>query len=95
MAPKKTARSRKSQPKPGSKVVLARLPPGLLDGLPEEDQKAISAIVGVPIKLSGYDDGRLVLEFVEDSGTIHSIYADRQFVKATKSGRRKVINRRK
>jgi hypothetical protein len=95
VAPKKTARSRKSQPKPGSKVVLAKLPPGLLDGLPEEDQKAISAIVGVPIKLSGYDDGRLVLEFVEDSGTIHSIYVDRQYVKTIKRGHRKPTKRRK
>jgi hypothetical protein len=95
VAPKKTARSRKSRSKPGSKVVLAKLPPGLLDGLPEEDQRAISAIVGVPIKLSGYDDGRLVLEFVEDSGMIHSIYVDRQYVKTTKRGHRKSTKRRK
>jgi hypothetical protein len=95
VAPKKTARSRKSQPKPGSKVVLVKLPPGLLDGLPEEDQKAISAIVGVPIKLSGYDDGRLELEFVEDNGTIHSIYVDRQYVNTTQRGQRKPTKRRK
>jgi hypothetical protein len=95
VAPEKTKRSRKSQPKPGTKVVLAKLPPGLLDGLPEEDQRAISGIVGIPIKLSGYDDGRLVLEFVEDSGAIHSIYVDPQYVNTTKRDDRKPTKRRK
>jgi hypothetical protein len=81
-------------PKPGGRVVLKKLPPRLLDGLPEEDQKAISAIVGVPIRFSGFeDDGSLKLEFVEDDGTIHMIYVDRQFVRAAKSGRRKVMKR--
>jgi len=83
-------------PKPGERVVLEKLPPGLLDGLHEADQRAISAIVGVPLRLSGFDDdGRLELEFVDDDETIHTIYVDRQFVKAAKSGRRKVIKRRK
>ncbi len=95
MPQKKIANSRKRLPKAGGKVVLEELPPGLLDGLPEEDQKAISAIVGIPIKLSGYDDNRLVLEFVEDNGTIHSIYVDRQYVKTTKRGHRKPTKRRK
>jgi hypothetical protein len=95
VTPKKTARSRESQPKPRSEVILAKLPLGLLDGLPEEDQKAISAIVGAPIKLSGYDNGRLVLEFVEDSGTIHSIYVDRQYIKTTKRAHKKPTKRRK
>ena len=31
------------KPKVGDKVVLVALPPGLLDGLTEEDQRAISA----------------------------------------------------
>jgi hypothetical protein len=93
---KKTAISRRSLLKPGGKVILKELPPGLLDGLPVEDQKAISAIVGVPVRLSGYDqDGRLELEFVEASGTIHSIYVERQYVKATKSNSRKLTKRRK
>jgi len=74
VAQKKTAISRRSLLKPGGKVVLKELSPGLLDGLPDEDQKAISAIVGVPIRLSGHDeDGRLKLEFVEASGIIHWI----------------------
>jgi hypothetical protein len=96
VAQKKIAASKWPLPKPGERVVLEKVPPGLLNGLSEEDQRAISAIVGVPIRFSGFDDdGRLELEFVEDGGTIHSIYVDRKFVKATKSGRRKVIKRRK
>jgi hypothetical protein len=74
----------------GSKVVLKRVPPGLLDGLPVEDQRAIASIVGVPIRLSGFDDGRLELEFVEADGTIHSIYVDSKYVSAIKTARRKI-----
>jgi hypothetical protein len=81
------------RPKPGGEVVLREIPPGLLDGLPEEDQKAISAIVGVPVKFSGYDDGRLELEFVESNGTMHSIFVDRRYV--AKSGLTKRPKRRK
>jgi hypothetical protein len=47
---------------PGATVILEKLPPGLLDGLPAEDQAALSVIVGVPIRFSGFDeDGRLDL----------------------------------
>jgi len=96
VAQKKITTSKRSLPKPGERVVLKKLPPGLLNGLPEEDQRAISAIVGVPIRFLGFDDdGRLELQFVEDGGTIHSIYVNRQVIKATKSGRRKAIKRRK
>jgi len=57
---------------------------------------AISAIVGLPVRLSGYDeDGRLELEFVEASGTFHHIYVDRQYVKAPKSNSGKLTQRRK
>ena len=93
---KKTRASSGRLPKKGTKVVLQKLPPGLIDGLPEEDQRAIRAIVGTPIKFSGFDElGRLELQFVEKDGTGHSIYVSRQFVKATKSGRRKLTKRRK
>src|SRR6478752_613634 len=52
------------KPKVGDKVVLVALPPGLLDGLPEEDQRAISAMVGKSVLLVGFDDfGRAELEF--------------------------------
>lgn len=81
MAQNKHRISTGSLPKPGGEVVLERLPPGLIDGLPKSDQKAIAAIVGVPVRFLGHeDDGRLGLEFVEADGTIHSIYVDRQYV---------------
>ena len=96
MAQKKITASKRSLPKPGERVVLEKLPPGLLNGLPEEDQRAISAIVGVPIQFLGYeDDGRIGLEFVDDYGIFHHIYVDRQYVKASVSGRRKVTKRRR
>ena len=41
------------QPKPGDMVVLVGLPPGFLDDLPAEEQSAISAMVGKPIKFCG------------------------------------------
>jgi hypothetical protein len=96
VARKKVTASSESLPKPGERIVLQKLPPGLLNGLPEEDQKAITAIVGVPIRFLGFDDdGRLELEFMEHGGTIHHIYVDRRFVKAIKSRRKKIIKRRK
>jgi hypothetical protein len=52
------------RPRAGERVVLVAIPPGLLDGLPDEDQRAIVAIVGKPIQFVGYDDiGRAELEF--------------------------------
>ena len=54
------------KPKPGDKVILKRLPPGLLDGLPEEDQLAIRDIVDKPVRLVSYDeDGRAEVEFTD------------------------------
>jgi len=82
--------------RPGATVILEKLPPGLRDGLPGEDQAAISAIVGVPIRFSGFDeDGRLELAFVEENRTIHHIYVDRKFVKTKKLRRGKLTKRRK
>ena len=47
-------------------VVLITVPPGLLDGLPAEDQRAITAIIGKPVMLVGYDeDGRAELYFAD------------------------------
>ncbi len=63
--------------KPGDVVVLERLPPGLLKGLPEEDQIAISEIVGKPVLMVCYDDdGRAELEFADRNGHRHSIFVD-------------------
>lgn len=72
----------------GENVVLVVLPPGLLDGLPEDDQRAIRAIVGKPVMLVGYDeDGRAELVFenpfhVETSyWHTHSIWVAPDFIK--------------
>jgi hypothetical protein len=52
------------RPKPGTRVVLTELPPGLSNGLPIEDQRAISEAVGRPVLLNEYDeDGRAELQF--------------------------------
>jgi hypothetical protein len=62
---------------PGVSVVLDELPPGLLDGLPAEDQLAICGIVGNPVLLKDYDDeGRAELEFTDSHGTTHHIYVN-------------------
>jgi hypothetical protein len=53
-------------PEPGATVVLKSLPSGLLDGLPEEEQRAIKAIVGKPVLLVEYDEyGRAELHFYD------------------------------
>jgi hypothetical protein len=45
--------------KSGERVVLTELPPGLVDGLPRKDQRAIAAIIGKPVLLEVFeDDGR-------------------------------------
>ena len=70
---------RKEKPKPGEKVILKALPPGFTDDLPEEDQRAISAVVGKPIVLNKYErDGRAELEFTASGDTIH---LDPRFIK--------------
>ena len=77
-----------NDPKPGDLVILTQLPPGLLDGLPEDDQRAIRAIVGRPIVLVEYDDlGWVELEFddpfesrTETSSHTHSIWVAPEFI---------------
>ena len=69
-------------PVPGSKVVLTELPPGLVDGLMMVDQRAIRAIVGQPVILSGYDDfGSAELQFTDRRGHIHFIYVNLSFIR--------------
>ncbi|MBZ5521673.1 MAG: hypothetical protein LAP21_05380 [Acidobacteriia bacterium] len=71
----------KPKPEPGKEVVLKKLPPGLLDGLPDEDQKAIAKIVGKSVLLLQYDDiGRAELEFTDSAGVIHFIYVEPEFI---------------
>ena len=63
------------KPVPGDVVVLGELPGGLLDGSPIEDQRAISNIVGKPVRLSDYDsDGRAELQFTDTEGVVHFVY---------------------
>ena len=69
------------RPPTGSVVVLRELPPGLIDGLPREDQIAISEVVGKEVLLVDYDeDGRAELEFTDPHGVIHSIYVDPRYL---------------
>jgi len=73
--------NKRLRPEPGTTVVLVRVPPGLLDGLPQRDQRAISAIVGQPVLLVDYDDvGRAELEFTDRKGRIHFIYVKPEFI---------------
>jgi len=69
------------KPKPGDTVVLIKLPPGLLDGLLDEDQRAISEIVGKPVRLEQYDeDGMAELRFTTSDGHIHFIYVSPEYI---------------
>jgi hypothetical protein len=73
---------RVTNPNPGDKVVLKALPPGFFDDLPEEEQRAISARIGRPIVLMGYDrDGRAELEFMAKDDSIHTLYVDLKFIR--------------
>jgi hypothetical protein len=67
--------------KPGDTVVLTAVPPGMLDGLPSEDQQAITEIVGKPILLTQFDeDGRAELEFQDRNGYFHVLYVKPEFI---------------
>jgi len=76
------------KPGPGEMVELTSIPPGLLDGLPAEDQRAIVAIVGKPVLLVEYDEhGRAELHFddpfdgrVGNYSHTHSIWVAPQFI---------------
>ena len=76
---------RTTKPKAGDKVVLKALPPGFLDDLPEDEQRAIAARIGRPIMLMGYDrDGRAELEFMAQDDSIHALYVDLKFVRPSR-----------
>jgi hypothetical protein len=77
--------TRNERPRPGDTVILTEVPPGLLNDLPMEDQRAISEVIGKPIVLNEYDeDGRAELEFKDSEGIFHFIYVDPDFIRATK-----------
>jgi hypothetical protein len=64
-----------------NKVWLTGLPPGFLDGLDEEDQRAISEIVGKQVRLNEYDAyGNAELEFKDNNGVTHFIFVDPKFI---------------
>jgi hypothetical protein len=68
--------------KRGQAVILEGLPPGFIDDLPDEDQRAISAVIGKPVTLNRYErDGRAELEFTDDEGIIHFIFVHPKFIK--------------
>jgi hypothetical protein len=83
-------RAHDSKPSPGEMVSLTSIPPGLLEGLPPEDQNAIVAIVGKSVLLVGYDpDGRAELHFddpfdvrTDDYSHSHSIWVAEQIIKS-------------
>jgi len=63
-------------------VVLDTLPVDLVQGLPEEDQETIRSIIGKPVKLVDHDSfGHAELEFVDNDGSIHSIWVDPSLLK--------------
>jgi len=73
------------KPQPGDAVVLTEIPPGLLTGLPLEDQRAISEMVGKTVLFSEYDeDGRAGLQFTDSDGAIHFIYVDPDVIRIAK-----------
>jgi len=73
--------SQNDKPQPGDTVRLLGLPPGFLDDLPEEDQRAIRAMLGKTVLLSEYDElGRAGLDFTEANGTMRTIYVDLKFI---------------
>jgi hypothetical protein len=75
-------RSKDNKASAGDTVFLTCVPPGLLGGLPREDKKAISEVVGKPLLLVRYDeDGRAELEFTDSEGVIHFIYVKPDFLR--------------
>lgn len=67
--------------KPGAKVILLEIPPGFLNDLPIEDQRAIEVAAKKPMDFIGYDGGRAELEFTDSSGVIHFIYVDPVYIR--------------
>ena len=71
------------RPQAGEKVVLVAVPPGFLEDLPHEDQRAINEIVGKPVLLVGWDEiGRAELYFDDPfkARTDHTIWVAPEFI---------------
>ena len=66
---------------PKSKVILKGLPPGFLDGLPPEDQRAVHALVGKRVKFNEHDEyGHAELQFKDKEEITHFIWVDPKFI---------------
>jgi hypothetical protein len=73
---------RKRKLKRKQKVILEVLPPGLIDGLPDEDQRAITTMVGKPMVFERYErNGTAKLEFMDKDDAIHLIWVEPKFIK--------------
>jgi len=74
----------RKKPHEGNQVVLMGLPSGFLKGLPVEDQRAITAMIGQPVTLAGFDeDGRAELEFADPfdgPNSSHTIWVAPEFI---------------
>jgi hypothetical protein len=78
--------TQRTRPRPGEMATIRTAPPGLLQGLPLEDQEAILEAVGEPMHLLDIDsDGRAELEFTDKHGVIHFIYVDAGLVEPIRS----------
>jgi hypothetical protein len=61
----------------GDPVVLRDVPDQLLDGLPEEEQKAIRAQKNRTLKVVAFDEsGYAELEFTDAGGMLHTIWVE-------------------
>jgi hypothetical protein len=84
-APRPAMYTARMRPNPGEIVILTAIPRGMLDDLPEEDQRAIKEIVGKPVLVNEYDDvGRAALEFTDRDGHFHLLFVAPDFI--TQSG---------
>jgi len=66
---------------PGDRVVLISVPPSLMSGLPEEDQIAISSVIGKPVTFAGFSYGQAEVEFTDSHGDEHTIWVDADQIK--------------
>ncbi|MBV9861314.1 MAG: hypothetical protein JO267_04110 [Alphaproteobacteria bacterium] len=66
---------------PGRLVILTSAPPSLLQGLPKEDQIAITSIVGRPVTLAGFSYGQAELEFTDSQGDDHTIWVQTDLIR--------------
>jgi hypothetical protein len=75
-----------TRPQPGQRVILIAVPPGMLDDLSPEDQRAIKEAVGKTVLLNGYDEaGRAELEFRDASAAYRFLYVRPEFIRKAAS----------